>query len=699
MYENSVARSRSREVGFSYDLFPELSQPVIDQNVLQIVPEAELLPQPLVKLLPKNPKKQKNRKLIAVPKNRRCSFLDPEMKTRLEAAIKAYHQIKEYGATFLLVNGSMTEKITDISVVCDLTKISHKTLLNHVTPGRIKKSSFGCGPRAILGSAVEQEIVNYIVWMDDEGWPLSWRRIRIIARDIAVKSGIKNFSASNRWKNGFKKRHPELSTRLAENLERTRVGGMNKEQTHKYFDLLEKVKSHCATLNGDNELSPSLVYNLDEAGVDQVSEMDGDRHVVVLKIKRTPTYRKTSADRTHLSAAVCVGGDGWRAKTMYALKGKVRKEETLPMCPPGTDYIMTAKGYFDDSGFFEYIKFLVMQLPKDGKWRVLVFDGYGAHTMVKSTLDYLVAHRIHAVCMPSHTSQFLQPLDVSCFGPVKHEFRLGLADIQFKLGTEAVGKWELPCVFEMAMEQGCTPSNIVSGFRKCGITGISSQEWMEKNKDIFHISAALNDSRVQSHLTAKKAAEIGENALVQIDSTLEIDGLRSPLKAALSELKNMIEPCVALARKIAPSLCSPPKEGKKRRRIGPAVNSIDELQSAAKWVTDEQRRLRIDEKVRGLTIRHENNEREQAKKDSQKEAKLQEKEEQERDYEAVRKLLIQHKALQPDSSLDKKAVVDFYVSNKEDIDEIIGISIPASKRTKANLVKVILDHYDRILDM
>jgi len=92
-----------------------LSQPVIDQNVLQIVPEAELLTQPLTKPLSKNPKKQKNRKLIAVPKNRRCSFLDPEMKTRLEAAIKAYHQIKEYVATFLLVNGSMIENNRHIS--------------------------------------------------------------------------------------------------------------------------------------------------------------------------------------------------------------------------------------------------------------------------------------------------------------------------------------------------------------------------------------------------------------------------------------------------------------------------------------------------------------------------------------------------------------------------------------------------------
>ena len=43
LYENSVARARCREVGFSYDLFPELSQPVIDENILQIVPEAEFI--------------------------------------------------------------------------------------------------------------------------------------------------------------------------------------------------------------------------------------------------------------------------------------------------------------------------------------------------------------------------------------------------------------------------------------------------------------------------------------------------------------------------------------------------------------------------------------------------------------------------------------------------------------------------------
>ena len=46
----------------------------------------------------------------------------------------------------------------------------------------------------------------------------------------------------------------------------------------------------------------------------------------------------------------------------------------------------------------------------------------------------------------------------------------------------------------------------------------------------FERNPFLNDIRVQSHLTAKNAAEIGKNALNQIDSTLEIDGFRSPLK-------------------------------------------------------------------------------------------------------------------------------------------------------------------------
>ena len=207
------------ELRWFYDLFPELSHPMPDRML------SEQTPAHTSEIASGIKGKRKHKVAGAFSRTRRMSLKKPQFKDRLDAAINAYSQLKKHGTTYLVMNGHLSEKITNMSVICDMTKISVHTLRNHVTPGRIKKSSYGSGPRAVLGEAAEQQIVEYIVWMDNEGWPLSWRRIRVIARDVAKRNGVDSFSASNRWKNGFKRRHPELSTRLAENLERTRVGG------------------------------------------------------------------------------------------------------------------------------------------------------------------------------------------------------------------------------------------------------------------------------------------------------------------------------------------------------------------------------------------------------------------------------------------------------------------------------------------
>ena len=116
-------------------------------------------------------------------------------------------------------------------------------------------------------------------------------------------------------------------------------------------------------------------------------------------------------------------------------------------------------------------------------------------------------------------------------------------------------------------------------------------------------------------------------------------------------------------------------------------------------MTTEQRYEKLDEKVRGLAARHEDNERDQLEKARHKQTAKQAKYVKDRDKEAVRKLLVQHEALQPDASMDKNTLVQFYLNNKEDIDGIIGYSIPAAKHTKANLVQVIIDHQVAILEI
>ena len=65
--------------------------------------------------------------------------------------------------------------------------------------------------------------------------------------------------------------------------------------------------------------------------------------------------------------------------------------EHLPnVSDPFVEYVMTEKGYFDDEAFLAYIKFMVKHIPKDGRWRLLILDGYGAHTMSYETLQVFV---------------------------------------------------------------------------------------------------------------------------------------------------------------------------------------------------------------------------------------------------------------------------------------------------------------------
>ena len=164
--------------------------------------------------------------------------------------------------------------------------------------------------------------------------------------------------------------------------------------------------------------------NLDETGFDLVNGLKGLKvGIVTQKYRRV--YHQTSANRTHHSAAVCVRGDGFLYKVMYATKSRGKKEDYL--LPDGATLVLNDKGYFDDAAFKEFVLFLLDQIPDDGKARLLIMDGYGSHTMCPSILNLFKERNVHCVCMPSHTSQALQPLDVSCFGPTKQYWRVDLA--------------------------------------------------------------------------------------------------------------------------------------------------------------------------------------------------------------------------------------------------------------------------------
>ncbi len=87
---------------------------------------------------------------------------------------------------------------------------------------------------------------------------------------------------------------------------------------------------------------------------------------------------------------------------------------------------MARKGNMTTETFDQYIDFFLKHTEEErsnGQWVLLLMDGYGPHTMNPQVLQKMADNRVHAVCLPSHTSHLLQPLDVSCFRPSKQYFR------------------------------------------------------------------------------------------------------------------------------------------------------------------------------------------------------------------------------------------------------------------------------------
>ena len=101
------------------------------------------------------------------------------------------------------------------------------------------------------------------------------------------------------------------------------------------------------------------------------------------------------------------------------------------------------------------------------KWRLFMFDGHISHVntaFLYRCLDYQVL----PVCLPPHTTHFLQPLDVSVFGPFKRAYS-DLLQAKYAKGERGVWKGNFYKLFDSAQKKAFTSANILSGFCHTGL--------------------------------------------------------------------------------------------------------------------------------------------------------------------------------------------------------------------------------------
>ena len=142
---------------------------------------------------------------------------------------------------------------------------------------------------------------------------------------------------------------------------------------------------------------------------------------------------------------------------------------------------------------------------------LLVLDGHGSHITI-DVIEHARANEIHMLCLPSHTSHILQPLDVGVFKSFKSFFSKVYRQHMAKNPGCVITEDILASVVGGAFAQSHTPLNILGGFKKAGIypfnPGEVSDRQLAPSKALKkHTSPAQTFSDEQVKLFEQRYAE------------------------------------------------------------------------------------------------------------------------------------------------------------------------------------------------
>ena len=130
------------------------------------------------------------------------------------------------------------------------------------------------------------------------------------------------------------------------------------------------------------------------------------------------------------------------------------------------------------------------------KWRLLMFDGHISHVN-KAFLHRCLDYQVLPGCLPPHTTHFLQPLDVSVFGPLKHAYS-DLLQAQYAKGEHGVWMGNFYKLFDSAQKKAFTSANILR-FCHTGLWPVKFSIVEERMK--FGLSEPLGPSHTVTTVT------------------------------------------------------------------------------------------------------------------------------------------------------------------------------------------------------
>jgi hypothetical protein len=253
----------------------------------------------------------------------------------------------------------------------------------------------------------------------------------------------------------FVKGSPQLQTKWNRKFHSQRALCEDPVTIAAWFKLVEETRQAYGILDTD-------IYNFDETGF--MMGVASTSRVVTSSDTVGRATMVQPGNRDWVTTIECINASGWSTPPFIILTGKVHLASWYKDLPSDWVVAISDNGWTTDELGLDWLRHFASFTKERsaGAYRLLILDGHSSHATPEFD-SYCTEQKIISLCMPPHTSHLLQPLDVSCFSPLKSAYGQERAELA-RQGVFHVDKEEFLYIYSHIRGSVFTEQSIRSGF-------------------------------------------------------------------------------------------------------------------------------------------------------------------------------------------------------------------------------------------
>ena len=257
-------------------------------------------------------------------------------------------------------------------------------------------------------------------------------------------------------------------------------------------------------------------------------------------------------NRKQVTAVKAICTDGFLLLPCIIFKGKVAIAGWFDNLPKDWQFEVLNNSWTTDEIGLCWLQKLFIPSTNSrvrGQFRLLILDGHGSHLTPQFDL-ICKENNIIPLCMPSHSSHLLQPLDVGCFAVLKRAYGCFISDLA-RRGYNHIDKFDFLDDYQRArLEAFQQPAIIHNSFAASGLVPVNAERVLSRLNISLRTPTppSSRPSSRSSQFTPKTPRTVIQ---LQKQSSMLKDLLKQRSNSPPSPLKTMLDQiikghCIAL---------------------------------------------------------------------------------------------------------------------------------------------------------